>query len=832
MRAAMLRCPGCGVSKGDLQQHFAKKPDCDPANRLPLQEAPVTFENSETSAFSGENQNVFEKFFTRKVMLDYNEMRYKKFVDTTSCDMVHGAAVGWFDIITKEMIKQIGRCNSVGAAVATAKDVCLTAKRALEKLQTDDNREAYNKKVLMVPYVAPEPYDKDAPEQFRKKAAKLSLVKLLTRLMQHDQYFRKTTLATSKDYMTGKYYKVQSQTLADVTDADKVRASDAMRKATAEEADDVRTIWQFHNDGVTYVNPIGTKKGEHKYEITSAACCNLPLRRRLSFEYILLLSVVQSKLAKAKGGMLWVLCGCDADGVQVVDDATAADMRALDAGVWIKIPDDENPDGEDIWIRLKGYFGVFSADWLAAQALGFTPESTQAQHPCGQCMWTSLVARTRKRPAATAPASVPLRTHSALAATAAMLKATRTAGGTAEALEHAMRDAGISKLHAALSPELIPDCDSVLDIPPDIMHLFGCGISRSEPAWALEILFDPKSNLAVDDAWDKLRTNISRLHLPTGKRISKLYPQTKGKKWNEMHLDLNASQTNLFMMHSVTLVEPLLTAAGRAHTIWLSWLAHRSLLAKCLQHSFVRSDAARLQTLIEEYITAFDSVPNYAGLERPKHHFLTHLVAALLRFGPFRGFWCMPWDAFLQLIKRIISCSNYINPAYFIVNFWSMMTGLRIVNGGPRIDFEDQLVASSTVSYDLQHAARSSRLFQACLLRQDTSLVYAFRHIRMFTRGSVEVRAGTWILASANGMSVIGRIDECMELMVPGMSLLRMFMSEVRHVSFEDPTRGAVITVPRAAPTSEMYACVEQMSLLEVYCDEQDAFVLTFNYIY
>ena len=89
-----------------------------------------------------------------------------------------------------------------------------------------------------------------------------------------------------------------------------------------------------------------------------------------------------------------------------------------------------------------------------------------------------------------------------------------------------------------------------------------------------------------------------------------------------------------------------------------------------------------------------------------------------------------------------------------------------------------------------------------------------------------------WILASANGMSVIGRIDECMELMVPGMSLLRMFMSEVRHVSFEDPTRGAVITVPRAAPTSEMYACVEQMSLLEVYCDEQDASVLTFNYIF
>ena len=80
------------------------------------------------------------------------------------------------------------------------------------------------------------------------------------------------------------------------------------------------------------VNAIGTKKGEHKYSVTSCVIMNLPIQARLSFDYIMLLSIVQSKLAKLKGGMAWVVSGLNEKGEQVVDDCHAAEMRELEKG--------------------------------------------------------------------------------------------------------------------------------------------------------------------------------------------------------------------------------------------------------------------------------------------------------------------------------------------------------------------------------------------------------------------------------------------------------------------------------------------------------------------
>ena len=46
---------------------------------------------------------------------------------------------------------------------------------------------------------------------------------------------------------------------------------------------------------------------------------------------------------------------------------------------------------------------------------------------------------------------------------------------------------------------------------------------------------------------------------------------------------------------------------------------------------------------------AFAEVKEYKDLDRPKHHFQTHLLRALRNWGPFRGFWCMPFEGFLQV---------------------------------------------------------------------------------------------------------------------------------------------------------------------------------------
>ena len=139
---------------------------------------------------------------------------------------------------------------------------------------------------------------------------------------------------------------------------------------------------------------------------------------------------------------------------------------------------------------------------------------------------------------------------------------------------------------------------------------------------------------------------------------------------------------------------------------------------------------------------------------------------------------------------------------------------------------------SSALSYDLRSAAASPALFRASLERSDTCRAYALHHVRSFSRGSVEVRSGGWIIAIANGMSVVARVREIIELFVPGGPVLRATLSEAREVRFEDTTRGCVISVPRTQPAADMYACLENMSVHEVSCDDRDPSVLTFNYIY
>jgi hypothetical protein len=107
------------------------------------------------------------------------------------------------------------------------------------------------------------------------------------------------------------------------------------------------------------------------------------------------------------------------------------------------------------------------------------------------------------------------------------------------------------------------------------------------------------------------------------------------------------------------MIEPLLNVPQRESPVWLSWLAHVELTNFLLQHEFRRSDIERTKVLVSKYRTAYSKVPEYAGWTKPKHHFLDHLHLYLALFGPFRGVWCFPFEAFLQVLKRMFKMTNY-----------------------------------------------------------------------------------------------------------------------------------------------------------------------------
>ena len=77
------------------------------------------------------------------------------------------------------------------------------------------------------------------------------------------------------------------------------------------------------------VNAIGTKRGAHQYEVSLVSILNIFKRKRMSFDYLLILGLWQAKFAKKVGGALRLLCGIGPDGTRYNETCYAVEMRAL-----------------------------------------------------------------------------------------------------------------------------------------------------------------------------------------------------------------------------------------------------------------------------------------------------------------------------------------------------------------------------------------------------------------------------------------------------------------------------------------------------------------------
>lgn len=86
------------------------------------------------------------------------------------------------------------------------------------------------------------------------------------------------------------------------------------------------------------------------------------------------------------------------------------------------------------------------------------------------------------------------------------------------------------------------------------------------------------------------------------------------------------------------------------------------------RHSYRRGlDGERITQLNKEWLESFHAVPQWqSGYTKPKFHQAEHLAQALEEFGPFRAFWCMPWEAFVQVLKRMFDLCNWKTAPYAV----------------------------------------------------------------------------------------------------------------------------------------------------------------------
>ena len=86
-------------------------------------------------------------------------------------------------------------------------------------------------------------------------------------------------------------------------------------------------------------NALGTAKGEHKECGVQAATLNEPMEERFKTNSIFLVALTKAKVYKTHG-LARVVNGVDQNGKMHNEPNIGKDLRALDVGKWVQIPDD------------------------------------------------------------------------------------------------------------------------------------------------------------------------------------------------------------------------------------------------------------------------------------------------------------------------------------------------------------------------------------------------------------------------------------------------------------------------------------------------------------
>ena len=346
------------------------------------------------------------------------------------------------------------------------------------------------------PFLRADPLVLSTPSPMSDKggACFFSLIQLTTIMLQESKYVRQQAIKASDDWKSGVLYNVFPATVSDVTEAKRFRSkAKYVGKATEEEKNDLRVIFQVWTDAFNPVDGLGQKARKRKYEALLAALLNLPLATRHYADFILLLALWASHYAKQNGGMVRMLTGIGMDGKDYKDGMNVAaelELPADDCQI-IKLKNDDDPNGEPLEFRLRLYVAIACFDWLAGGDFGPFAATVSARRPCQRCFWTAgcacahMSARDPRRATMIHSAEcreLEPRTHSG---TMEVVREMRNWQGSAANLAALRTQEGIFSIH--FSSEKILD-DLVKDCCPDIMHLYLCGMSRYLLSWVTDIL--------------------------------------------------------------------------------------------------------------------------------------------------------------------------------------------------------------------------------------------------------------------------------------------------------------------------------------------------------
>ena len=206
--------------------------------------------------------------------------------------------------------------------------------------------------------------------------------------------------------------------------------------------------------------------------------------------------------------------------------------------------------------------------------------------------------------------------------------------------------------------------DVVQDATIDIMHIFlASGVVLYKASWLFDIL------IPEDFSWDDLNREVRKYNAKRrGHHIPKIAPTAKQER-GSAKLPLTAGEAMEFTIASEDIFGHLVKNKDAPH--WVSWLKLVKLVRFCLRRVFSVADASDVQVMYDDWMHSVELVPQWVGRWKPKFHLGDHLGESLLEHGPFRAYWCMWGEAFLQYLKRLFNMTNYRGAAYTVATTWA-----------------------------------------------------------------------------------------------------------------------------------------------------------------
>ncbi len=406
-------------------------------------------------------------------------------------------------------------------------------------------------------------------------------------------------------------------------------------------------------------NPLGVARGVHSLGAFYVSLINLCPETRNRLEYTFLVTLAKTSVIK-KYGMMVILSGAVARGdisvLQDFDFSLGAQMRRFNSGLALDFPCNGAFGGYERRTTF-GWLILVSGDFPAMARVLCTAQSTQAKRPCRGCIWErESAAAFREASFLQAASKWTLRDMDATQAVIDEASLIRGVG----ARRSKMTEAGIYSAEFALHHKYFPFvANPFACTPQDGMHaLFSSGIANSEAAEMLYIFITVLSDFTLDELNDR----IEEFDWPPGEKPPPIHESvcsgaTGGVPSHGAHLRYTGAQTMHFTLHSLELLQPLVTTTSSP--AWASWQALVEVVQRYTASEFTYESVVALDKAIWTHLRLYQRVPQYSGRLRPKHHFLTHSAIDILNFGPPRQVWCFEYEAKNRAVKRAANASNF-----------------------------------------------------------------------------------------------------------------------------------------------------------------------------